>query len=57
MSVANLLRHLGEVDLSKRVRGAIFEAIRDGRSTRDIGGQLSCSEFTAEVARRAAARV
>lgn len=56
MSVANLLRHLGELEAAKRVRSAIFEAIREGQSTRDIGGKLTCSAFTAEVARRAGSR-
>jgi isocitrate dehydrogenase (NAD+) len=56
LSVANLLRHLGELPAGKLVRDAIFGAIRDGRATRDIGGKLSCSEFVAEVARRVSAR-
>jgi isocitrate dehydrogenase (NAD+) len=57
LSVANLLRHIGEADASQRVKAAIFEAISAGRSTRDIGGQLSCSQFTAEVTRRMLASV
>jgi len=57
LSVANLLRHVGEVDAGQCVKTAIFESIAAGRSTRDIGGKLSCTEFTAEVARRMLARV
>lgn len=57
MSVANLLRHVGELEAAKAVRGAIFDAIGSGRTTRDIGGSLSCSEFTSEVVRRMHARV
>jgi len=56
LSVANLLRHLGEVEAGQRVKAAIFAAISAGRSTRDIGGQMSCTEFTAEVTRRILAR-
>lgn len=52
MSVANLLNHVGERDASQRVRRALFGAIQEGRSTRDIGGTLSCTDFTAEVVRR-----
>jgi isocitrate/isopropylmalate dehydrogenase len=57
LSVSNLLRHLGELPASKLVRNAIFDSIREGRATRDIGGKLSCSEFTAEVTRRMLAPV
>lgn len=57
LSVANLLTHLGEIDAGKLVKNAVFESIRDGRSTREIGGKLSTTEFTAEVTRRMLARV
>lgn len=57
LSLANLLAHLGEVESGRLVRNAIHEAIAAGRSTRDIGGKLSCTEFTAEVARRTLTRV
>lgn len=57
LSVSNLLRHVGELDAATVVKNAIFESIRAGRSTRDIGGKLSTSEFTAEVTRRMLARV
>ncbi len=52
LSVANLLHHLGERETAHRVKNALFGAIQEGRSTRDIGGKLSCTEFTAEVMRR-----
>jgi isocitrate dehydrogenase (NAD+) len=52
LAMANMLRHLGEVDASKALRASILGAIAEGASTRDIGGSLSCSEFTAEVAGR-----
>lgn len=52
LSLANLLRHVGELELSRHLRTQLLGAIADGRSTGDIGGKLSTSEFTAEVARR-----
>ncbi|MBL8860158.1 MAG: isocitrate dehydrogenase [Planctomycetes bacterium] len=57
LSVANLLKHVGEVETGKLVQNSILESIREGRSTRDIGGKLSCTEFTAEVTRRLHSRV
>lgn len=57
LSLSNLLRHVGELEASKLVRNAIFDSIREGRATRDVGGKLTCTEFTAEVTRRLLARV
>lgn len=57
MSVANLLRHLGELEAARRVREALFDAFRRGQQTRDIGGRLTCTQFTAEVVRAMTARV
>jgi isocitrate dehydrogenase (NAD+) len=56
LSVSNLLRHLGEREAGDAVRGAIFAAIQSGRSTRDVGGKLSTTEFTAEIASRLSMR-
>jgi isocitrate dehydrogenase (NAD+) len=53
LSLANLLRHLGEEAAGERVRAAVLSCIAAGRTTRDIGGGLSTSAFTAEVAARA----
>jgi len=52
LSLANLLAHVGENEAGARVRAAVLDAIADGRSTADIGGKLTTSEFTAEVVRR-----
>ena len=52
LAMANMLRHLGEVDSSRALRASILGAIAEGASTRDVGGDLSCSAFTAEVAER-----
>ena len=52
LAFANLLRHVGETQTGLNLRKAVFDCIAAGRSTCDIGGKLSTSEFTAEVARR-----
>lgn len=56
LSLANLLVHVGEVDSGHAITAALRAAIADGRTTRDIGGRLSTTEFTAEVAQRLFAR-
>lgn len=57
LSVANLLRHLGEVEGGRRLREIVLEAIGSKRSTRDVGGSLSTTEFTAEVCERLTRRL
>lgn len=52
LALANLLRHVGELDSSRALRTALMSAIEDGACTADIGGDLSTSEFTGEVCRR-----
>jgi len=56
LSLANYLRHAGEIAAGRAVRQAIFDALAAGRSTRDVGGKLGTSEFTDEVASRLAGR-
>ena len=52
LAMCNMLRHLGEIETSRALRAAIMNAISEGATTPDIGGTLSCSEFTSEVKRR-----
>ncbi len=52
LAMANLLRHIGEPDARRALRNGILSSIADGARTRDIGGELSTTEFTEEVARR-----
>jgi len=52
LALANLLRHLGEVDIGRTLRRALLETIAAGRGTRDVGGNLGTKEFTAEIAER-----
>lgn len=52
LSLANLLRHLGEVEAGRHLRQSIFGTIAAGEKTRDVGGTLGTREFTECVARR-----
>jgi isocitrate/isopropylmalate dehydrogenase len=52
LSFGSLLRHAGQADAGQGLRDAVRAAIADGAKTRDIGGDLSTRDFTAEVARR-----
>jgi isocitrate dehydrogenase (NAD+) len=52
LSLANLLRHLGEIDAGRSVRRAVLDAIAAGCGTRDVGGDRGTREFTAEVVGR-----
>ena len=51
-ALSSLLRHLGEVDSSRALRGAVLGAIAAGERTADIGGSLSTSAFSEAVAAR-----
>jgi len=57
LSLANLLRHVGELEASRLLRAQLLAAISERRTTRDIGGALSCSAFTREIAERVQARL
>lgn len=49
LAFASMLRHLGEVEISKQMRKSIKAAIASGSKTADLGGKLSTDEFTAVV--------
>ena len=49
LALANLLRHLGEVDTGRALRRSTLAAIEAGTCTADIGGSLGTVEFTATV--------
>lgn len=51
-ALASLLQHVGEIGASKNLRGSIYDAIAEKRSTADIGGSLNTEEFTEEVCKR-----
>jgi isocitrate/isopropylmalate dehydrogenase len=47
-----LLEHIGQKKPSSNLKDAVFSAIADGAKTGDLGGNLSTTEFTDEVANR-----
>jgi isocitrate dehydrogenase (NAD+) len=49
LAMANMLRHLGEVKAGAALRKATLDSIAAGDKTRDIGGSMSTTEFTAAV--------
>lgn len=53
-ALSSMLLHLGEIDAGKKLKAMTLAAIAEGVSTRDIGGQLSTSEFTSQIAERLA---
>lgn len=52
LALANLSRHLGEVEAGRSLKASIKGAIADGVCTADIGGKLSTTEFTDEICER-----
>ncbi len=52
LAFASLLRHLGERETARALRGALREAIAAGEKTADIGGTLGTREFTRTIAAR-----
>jgi isocitrate dehydrogenase (NAD+) len=52
LALSNLVRYLGELEAGKALRGALMAAIAEGECTRDIGGSLGTTEFTAKVVER-----
>ena len=55
LAFSNLLRHIGERKAGAVLRESILQSIGDGKSTRDVGGELSTTDFTSEVAERVGA--
>lgn len=47
-----LLRHVGEREASERVENALQGALAAGRTTPDLGGELSTREMTEEIIQR-----
>ena len=52
LAMGNMLTHLGEGQWGVGLRDAIFASISEGARTRDIGGEMSTTEFTAHVANK-----
>ncbi len=50
LAACMLLEHIGDVDRAKRIRAALEQTIREGKTvTRDLGGQASTEQFTDAV--------
>jgi 3-isopropylmalate dehydrogenase len=52
LSAALMLRELGRTEEARRVEAAVAGSVRDGRTTRDLGGSLTTTEAGAEIRRR-----
>jgi isocitrate/isopropylmalate dehydrogenase len=57
LAFGSLLRHLGEPATGNALRLAVRDCIAAGEKTRDVGGTLGTTAFTAAVAERLAAAV
>ncbi|MFT4649142.1 MAG: isocitrate dehydrogenase (NAD+) [Glaciecola sp.] len=49
LAMGNMLTHIGETEWGVGLRSAVLESISEGARTRDIGGELSTTDFTAHV--------
>lgn len=49
LSAAMMLKHLGMLAEGKRIEDAVAKAFASGKMTGDLGGDLSCSDFTKAV--------
>jgi len=52
LALTNLLAHAGEGAVASRLRAVLLSCLAERSSTRDVGGTLGTSAFTAEVVRR-----
>jgi 3-isopropylmalate dehydrogenase len=52
LSASMMVRHLGHTEMAEVIEGAVESAIRAGKCTRDLGGNLSTSECGDAVAKR-----
>ena len=52
MSAIEMLNYIGEKDAAKQIKIALFDTLNANIKTADIGGNLSCSEFTNEIIKR-----
>lgn len=52
MSAIEMLNFIGETTAAAKIKSAVFETLKSGIKTADIGGNASCSEFTNAVVQR-----
>ncbi len=49
LSAVEMLNYIGEKEAANRIKLALFETLNAGIKTADLGGEISCSEFTQAV--------
>lgn len=52
MSAIEMLNYIGENEAGKRIRLALFDTLDAGIKTLDLGGDVTCSEFTQAIVDR-----
>ena len=52
LSALEMLHFIGETTAAAKIKSAVFETLKSGIKTADIGGNASCSEFTNAVVQR-----
>jgi 3-isopropylmalate dehydrogenase len=56
LTAAMMLAHLGMADEARKIEAAVFEAVRQKKTTADIGGTLGTREAGDWVAEKVASR-
>ena len=44
-----MLQYLGEFEIANKIEKALFEVLKGGNLTQDLGGSAKCSEFTNQI--------
>ena len=53
LAACMMLEHLGDIERARRVRRAIEQTVREGKTvTRDLGGSASTDQFTEAIIAR-----
>lgn len=52
LSAVEMLNYIGESKGAKKIKNALFKTLEAGEKTADIGGKLTCSEFTSSIIAR-----
>ena len=52
MSAIEMLNYIGEASAAKRIKDALFAALKADIKTADLGGKYTCSDFTNEIISR-----
>lgn len=52
MSAIEMLNFIGEYDAGSKIKAALFKTLNDDIKTADIGGNMTCSQYTDEIIKR-----